>query len=94
MTKVTKVTTTAERIVALMSQPTYDVHGTFISPTKTYSPSTLKKAMRIVPIAEIRTTLENLCEQGVVKPNGIVLPLFGHKRETTYTITTQKETDN
>jgi len=93
MTKVTKVTTTAERIVALMSQPTYDVHGTFISPNKTYSPSALKKVLRL-PIAEVRKTLENLCEQGVVRPNGIVLPLFGHKREITYTTTTQKETDN
>ena len=93
MNNVTNVFTPAERIVALMSQPTYDVHGTFISPTKTYSPSALKKVTRL-PIAEVRKTLENLCEQGVVHPNGIVLPLFGHKREVTYTITTQKETDN
>lgn len=91
MNNVTKVTTTAERIVALMSQPTYDIYGMFISHTKSFSPSALKKAMRIVPIAEIRTTIEALCEQGLVKPNGVVLPMFGAKREAIYTVTTEKE---
>ena len=77
-----------QRIVALLGQPTHDIYGTLLSPTRNYSPSALKKAMGgRVPIADIRRTTESLCEQGVVKSVGIVLPLFGAKREAIYTLT-------
>jgi hypothetical protein len=77
-----------QRIVALMGQPSHDIYGNFISPTKNYTPSALKKAMGgRVPIADIRRAIESLCEQGVVKSVGIVLPMFGHKREAIYTLT-------
>jgi hypothetical protein len=93
---VTKATTTAERIVALMNQPSYDIHGMFIGPTKSYSPSALKKAMRNVPIAEIRKTLEDLCEQGVVKWCGWSFRMTSgglDKREKIYTLNEPKESN-
>lgn len=84
--------TNAEIFVALMSQHTHDIHGNLVCPSRSYTSSALKKATGL-PIAEVRKTIDDLCQRGVVKPNGFSVRMTGGKRETIYTITEPKESN-
>ena len=75
----------AECIVGLLSRPAVDADGNPTSPHCSLTPPTLKALLRIVPMTQIRRSLNELCDQGIIKPNGYFNP-YSEKRQMRYTI--------